>query len=58
MISSWLEYPNKEETEGENISSLTETKNGLKVTKGKEPGVDGQKWTDQGGGKNGHIQLP
>ena len=44
VISSWLECLNKEETEGENISSLTETKNGLKVAKGKKTGVDGQGW--------------
>ena len=52
-----MEYKNIEKTDGENSSSLTKPKNGLKVTKGKETRVDGWEWKDQGGGNKGHIRF-
>ena len=43
-----MEYKNKEKLREQKSSRITEPKNGLKVTKGKETGEDGCKGRDMG----------
>ena len=52
-----MEYKNKEKLKEQNISRITEPKNGLTGTKGKGTREDGWEWRDKVGGKKGGLTI-
>ena len=52
-----MEYKNKEKLKEQNTSRITESKNGLTVTKGKGTEEDGWEGRDKGGRKKRSITI-
>ena len=52
-----MEYKNKEKLKEQNSSRITEPKNGLILTKGKETGENGRVGRHKGGKKKGGFTI-